>query len=251
MPIVIHTREAVQDTLDILKDNNAVKKWLGWAYDAVEDDDMINRIIRLIEETGADYKDISFEDERIVELFKVNEYRKCAPESVDLPEFRGEYAQKEIVKRRPESFDDLTDILMDLHSCVPEDDKDCIHALMTLIWVLAWFKVYYPAEYRKSVDDFEAFREHMTPGYSWVQTEILNKFVRNDKVRKNLDRIYMDVPELLKIIDNGYDLSINKYKEMEYVPVEYPPTSEILANINELEKEIQANLKDLEKMLEK
>ena len=52
-----------------------------------------------------------------------------------------------------------------------------------------------------------------------------------------------------EIIDNDYDLSINKYKEIEYVPVEYPPTSEILANLRELEKEISEGLDKLEKML--
>ncbi len=31
-----------------------------------------------------------------------------------------------------------------------------------------------------------------------------------------------------EIADNDYDLSINKYKQTEYVPVEYSPTSEIL-----------------------
>lgn len=34
-----------------------------------------------------------------------------------------------------------------------------------------------------------------------------------------------------EIVDNGYDLSINKYKETEYVPVEYPPTLEIMAEL--------------------
>ena len=52
-----------------------------------------------------------------------------------------------------------------------------------------------------------------------------------------------------EIIDNEYDLSINKYKKVEYVPVEYPPTSEILANIRSLEAEITEDLNDLEKML--
>lgn len=54
-----------------------------------------------------------------------------------------------------------------------------------------------------------------------------------------------------EIIDNGYDLSINKYKETEYIPVEYPPTSEILANIKDLEKEISRQMAELEKLLEK
>ena len=52
-----------------------------------------------------------------------------------------------------------------------------------------------------------------------------------------------------EIVDNGYDLSINKYKEIEYVPVEYPPTSEILAELKSLEKEISEGLEELEKML--
>lgn len=51
------------------------------------------------------------------------------------------------------------------------------------------------------------------------------------------------------IVDNGYDLSINKYKEIEYVPVEYPPTSEIIADLHELEIEITKGLAELEAML--
>ena len=53
-----------------------------------------------------------------------------------------------------------------------------------------------------------------------------------------------------EIVDNGYDLSINKYKQTEYVPVEYPPTREILAELNRLEVEIQQGLKELEGLLE-
>ena len=52
-----------------------------------------------------------------------------------------------------------------------------------------------------------------------------------------------------EIVDNDYDLSINKYKKVEYVPVEYPPTSEIMAKLRELEKEISSSMDDLEKML--
>ena len=51
------------------------------------------------------------------------------------------------------------------------------------------------------------------------------------------------------IVDNDYDLSINKYKEIEYVPVEYPPTIEILAELRQLEKEIHEGLDELEEML--
>ena len=52
-----------------------------------------------------------------------------------------------------------------------------------------------------------------------------------------------------EIISNDYDLSINKYKKTEYVAVEYPPTSEIMANIRELEMEIGSAMEELEKML--
>jgi type I restriction enzyme M protein len=52
-----------------------------------------------------------------------------------------------------------------------------------------------------------------------------------------------------EIADNGYDLSINKYKKTEYVPVEYPPTSEIFAQLRELEAEIQKGLEELEGMV--
>ena len=52
-----------------------------------------------------------------------------------------------------------------------------------------------------------------------------------------------------EIVDNDYDLSINKYKKVEYVPVEYPPTSEILDKLEQLETEITEGLKELRGML--
>ena len=52
-----------------------------------------------------------------------------------------------------------------------------------------------------------------------------------------------------EIVDNGYDLSINKYKETEYKPVEYPPTGEIMAELENLEKEIGAAMSELKAML--
>ncbi|MBR2884788.1 MAG: N-6 DNA methylase, partial [Clostridia bacterium] len=51
------------------------------------------------------------------------------------------------------------------------------------------------------------------------------------------------------IVSNDYDLSINKYKEVEYVPVEYPSTAEIMADLHELEMEITKALAELEEML--
>ena len=51
------------------------------------------------------------------------------------------------------------------------------------------------------------------------------------------------------IVNNDYDLSINKYKEVEYTPVEYPSTAEIMADLHELEMEITKGLAELEEML--
>ena len=52
-----------------------------------------------------------------------------------------------------------------------------------------------------------------------------------------------------EIVENGYDLSINKYKKTEYVPMEYPSTQEIMADLYELERQITEGLKDLRGML--
>ena len=52
-----------------------------------------------------------------------------------------------------------------------------------------------------------------------------------------------------EIVEHEYDLSINKYKEIEYVPVEYPPTEEIMADLKNLEAEIGEQIRMLEEML--
>ena len=65
--------------------------------------------------------------------------------------------------------------------------------------------------------------------------------------RKRTEQSFL-VPKA-EIAANGYDLSINKYKETEYVPVEYPSTTEILADLHELEMEITKGLAELEEMV--
>ena len=52
-----------------------------------------------------------------------------------------------------------------------------------------------------------------------------------------------------EIIDNDYDLSINKYKEVEYEAVEYESTDVILGKIESIENEIQVELSELKKLL--
>ena len=79
--------------------------------------------------------------------------------------------------------------------------------------------------------------------------DIIARF-RNPEAEKDRQRTEKSffVPKA-EIVDNGYDLSINKYKKTEYKPVEYPPTSEIMAQLRKLEQEIGAAMDELEGML--
>ena len=52
-----------------------------------------------------------------------------------------------------------------------------------------------------------------------------------------------------EIRENGYDLSINKYKEIEYEEVVYDEPKVILKRVRELEEEIELGIKELERMI--
>ena len=79
--------------------------------------------------------------------------------------------------------------------------------------------------------------------------DILERFrnLEKEESRERTEKSFF-VPKQ-EIVDNGYDLSINKYKKVEYVPVEYPPTSEIIAELEYLQMEIDKGLKKLKEML--
>ena len=49
--------------------------------------------------------------------------------------------------------------------------------------------------------------------------------------------------------EGGYDLSINRYKEVVHDVVDHLPPKEILAKLATLEVEIQAGMKELEGLL--
>lgn len=68
-----------------------------------------------------------------------------------------------------------------------------------------------------------------------------------EKDRARTEKSFM-VP-VQEIIDNDYDLSINKYKEIVYEKVEYPPTSELIAEIKDLNEQIAKGIAELEAML--
>ena len=75
--------------------------------------------------------------------------------------------------------------------------------------------------------------------------DIIARF-RNPDGEKDRERTEQSffVPKQ-EIVDNDYDLSINKYKKTVYVPVEYPPTSELLAELDGLYKELGDTLNEL------
>jgi len=73
------------------------------------------------------------------------------------------------------------------------------------------------------------------------------KNLDGEKDRKRTDKSFM-VPKS-EIIEKDYDLSINKYKEVEYIPVEYPPTSEILDEIERLNEQIMEETRVLRELL--
>lgn len=78
--------------------------------------------------------------------------------------------------------------------------------------------------------------------------DIIARFGNSDEeARERSDKSFF-VPKS-EIIDNGYDLSINKYKKREYVVEKYPEPKEILAEIRALEVEIQKGLAELEELL--
>jgi len=79
--------------------------------------------------------------------------------------------------------------------------------------------------------------------------DIIARFhnLTNEEGRERTEQSFF-VPKK-EIVDNGYDLSINKYKETEYEVVEYPSTDELLTQIEELETKINAGIKELRRIL--
>lgn len=81
--------------------------------------------------------------------------------------------------------------------------------------------------------------------------DVIERFnnLDSEKDRKRTDKSFMVPVE--EIRSNGYDLSINKYKKTEYVAVEYPPTDQILDEIERLNAEIEKETRELRVLLNK
>ena len=102
--------------------------------------------------------------------------------------------------------------------------------------------------YDMKADGF-SFDDKRTPVQDNDIDDIVERFRNLDKEtdRKRTEQsFFVDKQE---IVDNDYDLSINKYKETEQIKIEYQSTDEILADLNDLETEIEKGLKELGQML--
>ncbi len=79
--------------------------------------------------------------------------------------------------------------------------------------------------------------------------DLIQRFhnMSSEKERERTEQSFF-VPKQ-EIVDNGYDLSINKYKKVEYIPVEYPPTSEILDELEQLNEQVTNELGQLRELL--
>ena len=79
--------------------------------------------------------------------------------------------------------------------------------------------------------------------------DIISRFknIETEKDRKRTEQSFMVPKE--EIVNNDYDLSINKYKQTEYVPVKYPSTAEIMAELDRIELEIGTEMEALRSLL--
>ncbi len=99
-------------------------------------------------------------------------------------------------------------------------------------------------------------------------------FIRSLDDKRDADADHDDIPDILahwadldgeegrtrseksflvprdEIAANDYDFSFNKYMETVYERVEYPPATEILADLDSLNRQMAMSLAKLQKMLE-
>lgn len=80
--------------------------------------------------------------------------------------------------------------------------------------------------------------------------DVLTRWLQRDTAERQRARTEQSfcVPKA-DIAEQGYDLSINRYKEVVHEHVEHLPPKEILAKLHALETQIQAEMKALEGML--
>ncbi len=79
--------------------------------------------------------------------------------------------------------------------------------------------------------------------------DIISRFhnLDGESERKRTEQSFFVSKDEIK--ENDYDLSINKYKETEYVAIEYPPTEEILAEIEKINLQVEKETAELRNLL--
>lgn len=68
----------------------------------------------------------------------------------------------------------------------------------------------------------------------------------SESYKETRKHFFIDIKEIQA---NEYDLSINRYKTVEYEEVKYPPTQELILDIEALSKKIDSDLKELKTLL--
>ena len=90
-------------------------------------------------------------------------------------------------------------------------------------------------------NDFQDIDDARKQWHKWNHSKDRKEF--EDRKRK---AFYVPVQ---MIRDNGYDLSVGRYKEHVYEEMQYDHPREVLKRLSSLENEIQSGIKDLEGML--
>ena len=80
---------------------------------------------------------------------------------------------------------------------------------------------------------------------------MVNRFLHPEAVASRTRKDQSFFVPVEEIRQNDYDLSINKYKEIEREKVEYEPVKDILVRLEETEGEFLKGYRELCKMLEK
>lgn len=84
------------------------------------------------------------------------------------------------------------------------------------------------------------------------ENDIPNIVARFDNLAAEQDRKRTEQSffvSLDEIVNNDYDLSINKYKEIVYERIEYDPTDVIMDRIESIERDIHAEMQELKRLL--
>ena len=94
-----------------------------------------------------------------------------------------------------------------------------------------------------SLDDKRAKLDH-NGDLQDIVTQFNNRNKEENQKNNNRKSKYFFVPKK-EIVDEGYDLSISRYKEDDFEEIEYDPPSKVISNLKHIEDSIQQELNEL------